>query len=146
MPVVVSSVEPEVFPVRAGLVQESHQIGPVVDHDVRVRLDHRPDPLAILLDGLALPGEGVEALGLQYGDRVVVRRERVTGRDMDLAPTGLEREREGRGLRLHVEDQGEGESLEGPLGLEPLADELEHRHMRPDPGDLLPAALQIPGH
>ncbi len=103
---------------------------------LRVMVDRRGDVRVVGVVVLALDREdGHAVLGDERSGHVVLRRERVRGAEEDVGAAGLQRAREVRGLRRHVQAGGDAVAVERPLALEALADRGQHRHLPVGPLD-----------
>ncbi len=137
---------PDLTSVLARAVDERDQVGAVIDDDVRVGLEHRPDPVPIGGHGLPLLGARVDPGLAERRHGIVVGRERVAGREADIGASRLEREGERGRLRLDVEDRRDREAPERVGGLEAVPDPFQDRHVGTRPLDLLTPTLEVARH
>ena len=127
--------------VRALAVKERHEVAAVVHRDLRPRIGDLVQVLVVGVAVLAAAGERRDpVLGDERGRDVVLRGQRVRGREVDLRATRGKGPHEVRGLRRDVEARPDPQALERAISLEALADEAQDRHLplRPlDPPDAL---------
>jgi hypothetical protein len=124
-------------------VDRGHQVGAVVERDLRPRGD----------DGRHAGGPGVDFLavhGVNLGDAVdgerrrdvVLRGQRVRRAQRDLRAARPQRAHEVRRLGGHVQARPDGHALKRPLDGEALRDRAQHGHLRVGPLDAGPALLR----
>ena len=148
-PVVVSSV-----PARTSLtwsgrsrVEQRDEVAAVVHRDLGARVGDLVQVAVVRVAVLAATGERRDPVfGDERGRDVVLRGQRVRGREVDLGAAGGQRPHQVRGLRRDVEAGADPQPVERPLALEPLADQAEDRHLalRPfDPPDALGGEAEV---
>ena len=117
-------------------MQHADHVGAVVHRDVRLVVDRRLDVRVVGVVVLALDREGGDAVLVdeRRGD-VVLGRQRVGRAEHDVRAAGLERAHQVRRLGRHVQARRDAVAGERLLGLEPLADRGQHRHLPVGPLD-----------
>ena len=120
----------------AGGVEDADHVGAVVHRDVRLVVDRGLDVLVVRVVVLALDRERRDPVLVdERGRDVVLRRERVGRADDDVGAARLERAHQVRRLGRHVQAGGDPVAGQRLLGLEPLADRGQHRHLPVGPLD-----------
>ena len=124
----------------AGAVQDADHVGAVVHRQLRLVVDRGLDVLVVGVVVLALDREDRDVVLVdQGGCGVVLGRERVRRAQHDVGAAGLQRAHQVGRLGGHVQAGGDPVALERLLGLEPLADRGQHRHLPVGPHDALHA-------
>ena len=141
-PVVVSSVPPmrPLAHPRASVVQDHHEVGAVVEGDVRAPARARRHVGGVGLGVLAAARVdlGAEVLG-QRRRRLVLGGERVGRAQRDLGAAGDQRPHEVGRLGGDVQARRHRDALERPLVGEALADRAQDGHLGVGPFDARPA-------
>ena len=107
------------------------QLGAVVDHELRRGLGDRKQVGGELVRRDTVPREHLHAALDERRTDGVLRRERVRARGDDRRAGIAQREREARGLRLEMHDDGDPPPGHGELGREPA----KNGHVLPGPVD-----------
>ena len=117
-------------------VEDADHVGAVVHRQVRAVVDGRLDVAVVGVVVLALDRVDRDAVLLDERRRdIVLRRERVRRAEDDVRAARVERAREVRRLRRHVQAGRDPVPRQRLLALEALADRGEHRHLPVRPGD-----------
>ena len=116
--------------VRPLAVEERHEVAAVVHRDLRMRVGDRVEVGVVGVAVLAAAGEGGDAvLGDERRRDVVLRGQRVRGREHDVRPTGLERAHQVGRLGRDVQARPDAQAIERALALEALADQAQDGHL-----------------
>ena len=130
-------------------VEQRDEVAAVVHRDLGLRVGDRVEVGVVRVAVLAAAGERRDpVLGDERRGDVVLRRERVRGREDDLGAAGLERPHQVGGLGRDVEAGADPEAGQRLLALEALADQAQDGHLALgplDPADALGREAEV-GH
>ena len=126
-------------------VQRRNQIRPVVHRDLRTRVQHPPDVFVVLLIALPLNREHRHPRALYQRRRhLILRRKRIARAQRHLRPAALQRQRQIRRLRGHMQTRPNPHALQRTLPREPLPNLRDHRHLPRRPRNPLLAGVGQP--